>query len=84
MTFKQAFVATIILTAATPVLAQGTPPKPDVPAPHADPGIVAQPKPGIAPSPKTDPGIAVPAPQTGRGAVIPPPGIYRNPAPVPK
>ena len=87
MTLKHAFLATAILAAsAAPALAQGAPPpKPDVPAPHADPGIVATPTPGVIPAPKTDPGIAVPPPQSGKGTVIPPPGTPgNNPAVVPK
>lgn len=82
---KHALLATVVLTAAAPAMAQGTPPKPTVPAPHADPGIMATPTPGVVPAPKADPGITVPPPQSGKGTVIPPPGTPgNNPALVPK
>jgi hypothetical protein len=85
MTLKHALLATVILTAAAPAVAQTTPPKPDVPAPRADPGIVAQPKLGVVQTPKSDPGMTIAPPQTGTGTVIPPPGTpHNNPALVPK
>ena len=84
MMLKHALLATAILAAA-PALAQTTPPKPAVPAPQADPGIVVPPKPGIVVPPKTDPAMTVPAPQSGKGTVIAPPGTPgNNPALVPK
>jgi hypothetical protein len=85
MTLKHAFLVTAIMAAASPALAQGTTPKPAVPAPQADPGIVTTPRSGVVPAPKTDPGINVPAPQSDKGAVIPPPGtLGNNPALIPK
>jgi len=84
MILKHGLFAITILAAA-PALAQTTPPKPAVPAPGADPGIVVPPNPGVVPAPKTDPGMTVPAPQAGKGTVIPPPGTTgNNPAIVPK
>ena len=86
MTLKHAILSTVILAApVAPALAQTPAPKPDVPAPHADPGIVAAPNAGIIPAPKTDPGMTVPPPQSGKGTVISPPGTPSNtPSVVPK
>jgi hypothetical protein len=86
MILKSTLLAAAILAAVSaPVLAQTTAPKPRVPAPQADPGIVTPPHTGVVPAPKTDPGMTVPAPQNGKGTVIPPPGTPGNtPAVIPK
>ena len=87
MTLKPWLLATVFLsTAALPAVAQQVgPPKPAVPSPQTDPGIVAKPTPGVVRPPNTDPGMAMPPPRNGTETVIPPPGTpHNNPMLVPK
>jgi hypothetical protein len=87
MMLKSLLLATAMLTAAAiPSMAQVTTvPKPAVPAPRADRGMITQPQHGVVRPPNTDPGIAVPPPHNGTATVIPPPGTPgNNPTLVPK
>jgi hypothetical protein len=86
MTLKHLLLTTAFMTvAAGAAMAQGAPaPKPALPAPHADPGMIARPPAVVRPL-NTDPGMTVAPPRNGTATVIPPPGTPgNNPTVVPK
>ena len=87
MTLKPGLLTTAFLaTAISTAMAQGAPaPKPAVPTPHADPGMITKPPAAVMHPPSTDPGMTVTPPHNGTAAVIPPPGTPgNNPTVVPK